>query len=59
VRHPDVGEAWEYSVVVVIKNEKGDEMTRHVVGVGAIQPSEARSFSFAVEVFAPSGAKPA
>ena len=22
VRHPDVGEAWEYSVVVVIKNEK-------------------------------------
>ena len=59
IRHPDVGEAWEYSVVVVIRNEKGEEVTRQVVGVGAIQPTEGRTFSFAVEVFAPPGAKPA
>jgi hypothetical protein len=57
VRHPDVGEALEYSVVVVIKNEKGEEVTRHVVGVGAIQPTEGRTFSVAVDVFAPQGTR--
>ena len=51
VRHPSSGEPWEYSVVVAIRNERGDEITRHVVGVGALQPSEARTFSLAVEVF--------
>jgi len=50
-RHP--GEAWEYAVVVSITNERGEE-TRHVVGVGAIQPGEERKFTVAVEVFAPS-----
>lgn len=54
VKHPDVGEAWEYSVLVSIKNEKGEEINRQVVGVGALQPGERRSFSFAVEVFVPS-----
>ncbi len=51
VRHPSTGEPWEYSVVVAIRNERGDEIARHVVGVGALQPSEARTFSLAVEVF--------
>jgi hypothetical protein len=51
VRHPASGEPWEYSVVVAIRNERGEEITRHVVGVGALQPSEARVFSLAVEVF--------
>lgn len=54
VRHPNVGEPWEYSIVVSIKNEKGEEITRQVVGVGALQPNEGRTFSVAVEVFAPS-----
>jgi hypothetical protein len=53
VRHPDVGEPWEYSIVVSIKNEKGEEITRQVVGVGALQPNEGRTFAVAVEVFAP------
>jgi hypothetical protein len=39
--------------VVSITNERGEE-TRHVVGVGAIQPGEERKFTVAVEVFAPS-----
>jgi hypothetical protein len=55
VRHPDAGEAWEYSVVISIKNEKGEEVSRQVVGVGALQPGEQRAFSFSVEVFAPDG----
>ena len=53
IRHPDAGEAWEYSVVVSIKNDRGDEVARQVVGVGALEPGEARTFSFAVEVFTP------
>src|SRR5215207_793109 len=55
IRHPSVGEAWEYSVVISIKNDKGEEVGRQVVGVGALQPGEGRTFSFAVEVFAPQG----
>lgn len=53
IRHPNVGEAWEYAVVVSIANDRGEQVTRHVVGVGAIQPGEQRKFTFAVEVFAP------
>jgi hypothetical protein len=55
IRHPDSGEAWEYSVVISIKNERGDEVARQVVGVGALQPGEKRTFTFAVEVFTPDG----
>lgn len=53
VRHPDAGEPWEYSIVISIKNDRGEELTRQVVGVGALQPNEGRTFTFAVEVFAP------
>ena len=55
IRHPNKGEAWEYSVVISIKNDKGEEVGRQIVGVGALQPGEGRSFSFSVEVFAPQG----
>ena len=55
IRHPSVGEAWEYSVVISIKNDKGEEVGRQVVGVGALQPGEGRTFSFSVDVFAPQG----
>lgn len=53
IRHPTVGEAWEYAVVVTITNDRGEEVNRQVVGVGAIPPGEQCTFSFAVEVFAP------
>jgi len=53
VRHPDAGEAWEYSIVISVKNDRGDEITRQVVGVGALQPGEGRTFSFSVDVFTP------
>ncbi|HEY4130466.1 MAG TPA: hypothetical protein VGM50_07600 [Gemmatimonadaceae bacterium] len=55
IRHPDAGEAWEYSVVISIKNDRGEEVSRQVLGVGALQPGEQRTFTFAVEVFAPDG----
>jgi len=39
--------------VVAIKNEKGEDVARHVVGVGALQGGEGRTFSLTVEVFSP------
>lgn len=57
IRHPPVGEPWEYSVMLSIKNDRGEEIARQVVGVGALQPSEQRTFTLAVEVFTPADAK--
>ena len=37
--------------MLVIRDNQGVEVTRQVVGVGALQPSEQRSFSLSVEVF--------
>lgn len=53
IRHPSTSEAWEYTVVVTITNDRGEEVGRHLVGVGALQPGELRTFTCAVEVFAP------
>ncbi len=55
LRHPAEGEPWEYTVVLAIRNERGEEVTRQVLGVGALQKSEQRSFSLSVEVTAPPG----
>jgi hypothetical protein len=57
IRHPPVGEPWEYSVMLSIKNDRGEEIARQVVGVGALHPSEQRTFTLAVEVFTPADAK--
>lgn len=53
IRHPAGGEAWEYSMVVTIRNDRGEEIARQIIGVGAIPPEEARSFTVAVEVSKP------
>lgn len=58
IRHPDAGEAWEYAVMVTITNDRGEEVTRQIVGVGAIPPGEQRKFTVAVEVFEPAAAVP-
>ncbi len=49
VRHPPDGGPWEYTVVLSIKNDRGEEIARHVVGVGAMQVNEERTFTLAVE----------
>lgn len=51
IRHPTTGPPSEYSVVVSIRNEEGEEIARKVVGVGALHASEARTFTLSVEVF--------
>lgn len=38
-----------------IRNERGEVISRQVVGVGALRGTEARTFTLAVEVAAPGG----
>jgi hypothetical protein len=50
IRHPTEGGAWEYCVVLTIRDDEGNELAHQVVGVGAMHAGEERSFSLAVEV---------
>ena len=54
IRHPpDGGRLGNTSIVLAVRNERGEEITRQVVGVGALAPTDVRSFSLSVELFAP------
>jgi hypothetical protein len=55
VQHPERGSDWEYSVVLAIRNERGEEVSRQVVGVGALRARESRTFTLSVEVMTPGG----
>lgn len=55
VNHPADATPWEYSAVVVVRNARGEEIDRHVVGVGAVRPGEQLTFSLAVEMFPHTG----
>jgi hypothetical protein len=52
-RHPAEGEAWEYSVVVSVRNDRGEEVARKVVGVGALGTNEGRTVTVSVDVYKP------
>lgn len=56
IRHPPDGGPWEYSVLLTIHDERGEEIARQVVGVGGLEPAEERRFMLAVEMFTPAGA---
>jgi hypothetical protein len=49
IRHPADGEPWEYTVVVAIRNDRGQEIARKLIGVGAMSPNEQRTFTLSVE----------
>lgn len=49
-RNPAGSGAWEYSMVLTIRNERGEEIARRLVGVGAMQPGEERTFALSVEM---------
>lgn len=57
IRHPVDGEPWEYSVVLTIRSDEGEEIGREVVGVGALKPGEERAFTLTVEVLTPGEAE--
>ena len=56
-RNPEGADSWEYSVVVSIRNDRGEEVARKVVGVGALDPRESRTVTLSVDVFAPRASK--
>jgi hypothetical protein len=49
IRHPADGEPWEYTVVVSICDDRGVEIARKLIGVGAMNPNEQRTFTLSVE----------
>lgn len=57
IQQPRDGGSSEYSVVLAIRNERGEIVTRQVVGVGALRPDERRSFALTVELFTVAGAR--
>jgi hypothetical protein len=51
VTHPATAtEPWEYFVVIAVRNERGEEVARQVVNVGALRNAEKRTFTLSVEV---------
>ncbi len=52
IKQPAGASPAEYSVVVTISNDRGEEVARHIVGVGALQPEESRTFALTVELIA-------
>lgn len=53
IRHPPVEAAWEYYITISIRNDRGEEVDRQVVNVGALQGTEKRTFTLSVEVLPP------
>ena len=53
IRHPPLEEAWEYYMTLSIRNDRGEEIDRQVVNVGALYGAEKRTFILSVEVLPP------
>jgi len=54
IAHPATApEPWEYFVVISVRNERGEEVARQVVNVGALRNAETRTFTLSVEVMPP------
>ena len=55
IRHPPLEDPWEYFVVIAIRNDRGEEIARQVVSVGALHSTEKRTFTLSVEVMPQQG----
>lgn len=51
VRHPPEQSPWEYSLVISVRNARGEEINRQVIGVGALQSGDERQVTLSMEVF--------
>src|SRR5579862_8271635 len=58
IRHPPLEQPLEYFVIIAIRNDRGEEVTRQVVNVGALQAAEKRTFTLSVEVLPPQAPEP-
>lgn len=48
----------EYTILVTVRNERNEEVARHVVNVGTLQGAERRTFSLSIEVSEPKSSQP-
>jgi len=46
-------QATEYSILVVVRNERNEEVARQIVSVGALTGAERRTFSLSIETSDP------
>jgi hypothetical protein len=46
-------QATEYSILVVVRNERNEEVARQVINVGALTGAERRTFSLSIETSDP------
>ena len=58
IRHPADGDPWEYTVVVTVRNDRGEEVARKLVGVGAMDLNEQCTFTLSVEAVSAKGKRP-
>ncbi len=58
IRHPADGDPWEYTVVVSLRNDRGEEIARKLVGVGAMSPNEQCTFTLSVEAVSAPAKRP-
>jgi len=56
IRHPPLQEPWEYYIVIAVRNDRGEEVARQVVNVGALSGTEKRTFTLSVDVLPPQSA---
>ncbi|HEY3582939.1 MAG TPA: hypothetical protein VGL90_01010 [Casimicrobiaceae bacterium] len=52
IRQPEDGDPWEYTVVVTVQNDRGEEIARKLVGVGAMDANEQCTVTLSVEAVA-------
>jgi hypothetical protein len=50
ITHKLTNESCEYCVVLDIRNDRGEQIVRHVVGVGLLQPGERRRVNVSVDL---------
>ena len=53
IKHPGVGEALEYFILMEVRDETGKLVSRQSLGVGAIDKTQKRVFSLRVEMSSP------
>ncbi len=58
IRHSGSAAHSEYSVIIEVREDRGDLITRRIVNVGALQPGQARRITLRVEMQAPEPSAP-
>jgi hypothetical protein len=58
IRHLRSADPCEYCVVVDVRNERGEPVTRQVINVGLLQPGESRRLNLSVDLVPAKAATP-